>query len=250
MIQFKADCGNFRKCILLWLYALDTQQKCLEPLHPMIQSSFLSFTELFQYMQKQLAPYAATLTSSMGSAQNVRDAPIDDSPSSFSYSPNSSSLSPLNTNSPSSNNNKSTGATNNDSNVNNAMFEMLNMYTATVLKILQKAVEEIKRGIVVIDKHKQQKKEKKQNNEDNFDGLSLEKLTTKDENDNQSDEDQSKITKSTATTSGSASFDIAHFDRTLVVIVHFLIVVAESLRHCSPEDTFKVNFSFLLLFNF
>jgi hypothetical protein len=51
-----ADCGNFRKCILLWLYALDTQQKSLDPLHPMIQSSFLSFTELFQYMQKQLAP--------------------------------------------------------------------------------------------------------------------------------------------------------------------------------------------------
>jgi ankyrin repeat protein len=33
---------------------------------------------------------------------------------------------------------------------------------------------------------------------------------------------------------------MAHFDRTLVVIVHFLIVVAESLRHCSPEETYKL----------
>lgn len=33
---------------------------------------------------------------------------------------------------------------------------------------------------------------------------------------------------------------MAHFDRTLVVIVHFLVVVAESLRHCSPEETFKL----------
>jgi ankyrin repeat protein len=33
---------------------------------------------------------------------------------------------------------------------------------------------------------------------------------------------------------------MSHFDRTLVVIVHFLIVVAESMRHCSPEETFKL----------
>jgi ankyrin repeat protein len=33
---------------------------------------------------------------------------------------------------------------------------------------------------------------------------------------------------------------MAHFDRTLVVIVHFLVVVAESLKHCSPEEMFKV----------
>ena len=35
-------------------------------------------------------------------------------------------------------------------------------------------------------------------------------------------------------------FDISHFDRTLVVIVHFLAVVAESFRHCSPEETYKL----------
>jgi ankyrin repeat protein len=33
---------------------------------------------------------------------------------------------------------------------------------------------------------------------------------------------------------------MAHFDRTLVVIVHFLVVVAESLKHCSPEETYKL----------
>ena len=50
-------------------------------------------------------------------------------------------------------------------------------------------------------------------------------------------------TTSNATTSSSPNqinFDMAHFDRTLVVIVHFLVVVAESLKHCSPEETFKL----------
>ena len=38
-----------------------------------IQSSFLSFTELFQYMQKQLAPVAASHGGSGGSAANRGD---------------------------------------------------------------------------------------------------------------------------------------------------------------------------------
>ena len=38
----------------------------------------------------------------------------------------------------------------------------------------------------------------------------------------------------------SANVEMAHFDRTLVVIVHFLIVVAESLKYCSPEETYKL----------
>jgi hypothetical protein len=38
----------------------------------------------------------------------------------------------------------------------------------------------------------------------------------------------------------AGTVEMAHFDRTLVVIVHFLIVVAESLKYCSPEETFKL----------
>lgn len=45
-----ADMGNFNRCILLWMYALDMQQGVLEPLSPMTQSSFLSFAELFSFM--------------------------------------------------------------------------------------------------------------------------------------------------------------------------------------------------------
>ena len=118
-----ADCGNFRKCILLWLYALDTQQKCLEPLHPMIQSSLLSFTELFQYMQKQISPFNSSHNISGGGG--ARDAGAD-----FSK--------PLGTEA-------------------NSMFNMLNMYTTTVIKIMNQAVEEIKRGLVLL---KQQSKSK------------------------------------------------------------------------------------------
>ena len=33
------------------------------------------------------------------------------------------------------------------------MFNMLNMYSATVLKILKQAVEEVKRGLIVIKQH-------------------------------------------------------------------------------------------------
>ena len=45
-----ADMGNFDRCIMLWTYALDMQQKILEPLSPMTQSSLLSFAELFSFM--------------------------------------------------------------------------------------------------------------------------------------------------------------------------------------------------------
>jgi hypothetical protein len=121
-----ADCGNFRKCILLWLYALDTQQKSLESFHPMIQSSFLSFTELFQYMQKQLLPVGAAggdLGASVGGL-NGRAAEASDHAGRADGSTTGTSL------------------------------NVLNMYTSTVIKILQQAVDEIKRGI---DKIKQQK---------------------------------------------------------------------------------------------
>lgn len=45
-----ADMGNFDRCVSLWMYALDMQQKMLDPLCPMTQSSFLSFAELFSFM--------------------------------------------------------------------------------------------------------------------------------------------------------------------------------------------------------
>ncbi|XP_043276801.1 protein fem-1 homolog CG6966 isoform X2 [Venturia canescens] len=45
-----ADAGKFSRCIELWNYALDMQQSMLEPLNPMTQSSFFSFTELFNFM--------------------------------------------------------------------------------------------------------------------------------------------------------------------------------------------------------
>ena len=137
-----ADCGNFRKCILLWLYALDTQQKCLEPLHPMIQSSFLSFTELFQYMQKQLSPF---------NSQNL---------SSGAIQPNSSNNTA----------GREAGANSTDYNrfstsERNSMFTILNMYTSTVYKILQQAVEEIKRGLSLLQlQNEEQKKQTNQNN--------------------------------------------------------------------------------------
>lgn len=48
-----AGMGHFERCITLWMYALDMQQKMLEPLSPMTQSSLLSFAELFSYMMSE-----------------------------------------------------------------------------------------------------------------------------------------------------------------------------------------------------
>ncbi|XP_028912419.1 protein fem-1 homolog C [Ornithorhynchus anatinus] len=45
-----ADTGNFKRCISLWKYALDMQQKNLDPLSPVTASSLLSFAELFSFM--------------------------------------------------------------------------------------------------------------------------------------------------------------------------------------------------------
>ncbi|KAG5672519.1 hypothetical protein PVAND_002642 [Polypedilum vanderplanki] len=45
-----ADGGRFDRCIELWTYALGMQQRILEPLNPMTQSSLLSFAELFSFM--------------------------------------------------------------------------------------------------------------------------------------------------------------------------------------------------------
>lgn len=45
-----ADAGKFGRCMELWNYALDMQQRMLEPLNPMTVSSLSSFTELFSYL--------------------------------------------------------------------------------------------------------------------------------------------------------------------------------------------------------
>lgn len=48
-----ADTGNYDKCIQLWMYALNMQQSVLDTLNPMIQSSLLSFAELFSFMMSK-----------------------------------------------------------------------------------------------------------------------------------------------------------------------------------------------------
>ncbi|XP_047003498.1 protein fem-1 homolog CG6966 isoform X1 [Schistocerca americana] len=45
-----ADAGKFSRCIALWNYALDMQQRMLDPLNQMTQSSLSSFAELFAFM--------------------------------------------------------------------------------------------------------------------------------------------------------------------------------------------------------
>ena len=48
-----ADTGSYDKCIRLWMYALNMQQAVLDTLNPMIQSSLLSFAELFSFMMSK-----------------------------------------------------------------------------------------------------------------------------------------------------------------------------------------------------
>ena len=178
---------------------MDTQQKSLDPLHPMVQSSFLSFTELFQYMQKQLPSL---------SNSSSRESSIDN-------------------------------ALNDVTNLN-----ILNMYTSTVIKILNQAVEEVKRGLSLVRQYNQSKLVKKDNNLDEKLGNNIQKI--------QKEKIQSSISynkvvedcQNDETTNQNVSsiqnFEYGHFDRTLVVVVHFLVVVSESLNHCSPEESFKL----------
>ncbi|XP_054160815.1 protein fem-1 homolog C-like [Oppia nitens] len=48
-----ADSGNYDRCIQLWIYALDMQQKIFDALNTMTQSSLLSFVELFSLMMSK-----------------------------------------------------------------------------------------------------------------------------------------------------------------------------------------------------
>jgi len=50
-----ADSGNYGRCISLWMYALDMQQKIFDPLSTITQSSLLSFVELFSLMMSKSA---------------------------------------------------------------------------------------------------------------------------------------------------------------------------------------------------
>lgn len=45
-----ADTGDYDRCISLWNYALEIQQRIWEPLCAITQSSFVSFAELYQFM--------------------------------------------------------------------------------------------------------------------------------------------------------------------------------------------------------
>lgn len=177
---------------------MDTQQKSLDPLHPMVQSSFLSFTELFQYMQKQLPSL---------SNSSSRESSIDT-------------------------------AQNDVANLN-----ILNMYTSTVIKILNQAVEEVKRGLCLIRQYNQLKLVKKEDNlddklENNIQKIQKEKiLSSISYNKVVEDCQDSEASNQNASLQ---NFEYGHFDRTLVVVAHFLVVVTESLNHCSPEESFKL----------
>jgi len=64
-----ADAGQFDRCIALWNYALDMQQKILEPMNPMTQSSLFSFTELFSFMISERSRYRNSNSGGRGGRQ-------------------------------------------------------------------------------------------------------------------------------------------------------------------------------------
>ncbi|XP_059474783.1 protein fem-1 homolog C [Neocloeon triangulifer] len=64
-----ADAGQFDRCIALWNYALDMQQKILEPMNPMTQSSLFSFTELFSFMISERSRFRNSNSGGRGGRQ-------------------------------------------------------------------------------------------------------------------------------------------------------------------------------------
>jgi len=87
-----ADMGHFERCITLWMYALDMQQKILEPLSPMTQSSLLSFAELFSFMMSEggrsrggHVPFANLAGGGREGAEIERDEGVRSSPPPVSF---------------------------------------------------------------------------------------------------------------------------------------------------------------------
>lgn len=132
----------------------------------------------------------------------------------------------------------------NDSSLNEPNnINMLNIYTSTVIKILKQAVEEIKRGLSLIKQFNQLKLVKKEENLEDKLGNTIQKIQKEKIQSSISynkvvDEKQEEETSNQGAT--LQNFEYGHFDRTLVVVVHFLVVVAESLKHCSPEESYKL----------
>jgi len=202
-----ADMGHFERCITLWMYALDMQQKMLEPLSLMTQSSLLSFAELFSYMMSegrtrnggaglanpppavaagggppppvpaaQLQPQLRPVAGGNGGRMGGAGQPRPDVPN----APNHSSSSPPN-------------------------HPPVNF--CDIMTVFDKAVSEVKVGQETLGKNHSQN-------------------TTQ--------------TSSQAAVAAATERDVTYFNRTLIIILHLICLLTKLLPHLTEEQTFQV----------
>jgi len=199
-----ADMGHFERCITLWMYALDMQQKMLEPLSLMTQSSLLSFAELFSYMMSEGRARGAGLNGHAGAGLEVgglggqqQQAPPAPQPHpapqgqgrhgggargnpDLPNAPNHSSSSPPN-------------------------HPPVNF--CDIMTVFDKAVSEVKVGQETLGK---------------------------------STAASQTTTGVTAAAAAATERDVTYFNRTLIIILHLICLLTKLLPHLTPKQTFQV----------
>lgn len=206
-----ADMGHFERCITLWMYALDMQQKMLEPLSLMTQSSLLSFAELFSYMMSEGRARGAGLNGQVGmhaaDAGNNNNnnnppppAPVPPQPAAMHAGGQgrhngAAARNPDLPNAP----NHSSSSPPNHPPVN----------FCDIMTVFDKAVSEVRVGQETLGKSAA--------------------VTS-----------PGQSTAAGAAAAAAAERDVTYFNRTLIIILHLICLLTKLLPHLTPKQTFQV----------
>jgi len=196
-----ADMGHFERCITLWMYALDMQQKMLEPLSPMTQSSLLSFAELFSYMMSEgrnrsnnqrRSPPIGGLNLNNNDAQAGEELPAAAGPAAAGGPVR------VQNNLAMRGNNGHQGPQGAPNHSSSSLPNHPPVNFCDIMSVFEKAVTEVKQGQVVFSNQSQH------------------------------------------TNSSPPERDITYFNRTLVIILHLICLLTKLLSHLDAKQTHQV----------
>jgi len=196
-----ADMGHFERCITLWMYALDMQQKMLEPLSPMTQSSLLSFAELFSYMMSEgrnrsnnqrRSPPIGGLNLNNNDAQAGEELPAAAAPAAANGPVR------VQNNLAMRGNNGHQGPQGAPNHSSSSLPNHPPVNFCDIMSVFEKAVTEVKQGQVVFSNQSQH------------------------------------------TNSSPPERDITYFNRTLVIILHLICLLTKLLSHLDAKQTHQV----------
>jgi len=198
-----ADMGHFERCITLWMYALDMQQKMLEPLSLMTQSSLLSFAELFSYMMSEGRSRngGAAAAAAAGGQQMAPPAAAAAAPAPL-----------LQDNGHNNRNGRAAGGgagqqvpnAPNHSSSSRPNHPPVNF--CDIMTVFEKAVAEVRVGQETLGKTAA----------------------------------AAAVANSASAAAAAADRDVTYFNRTLIIILHLVCLLTKLLPHLDTDQTFKV----------